>query len=167
MNSNERLMVTAMEEAAEIQQDISKALRFGVNNHHPDKPEETNGFNIMKEFHQLRAVMDMLNMSGIISDISEEMKSQVYRDKISAVEKWDQTSETIEQESKWIRIEERLPSCAQAVYISVNNKDRNDVLKAYYKDGEFYVEPGLSLNVTKMTEAWQPRTIPEPYRGEK
>lgn len=51
MNKGEYLMVVAAEECAEIQENIAKAIRFGVDNHHPDKPETTNGYEILKEFN--------------------------------------------------------------------------------------------------------------------
>jgi hypothetical protein len=37
MKESERLLIVAMEECAEIQQEISKALRFGTENHHPGR----------------------------------------------------------------------------------------------------------------------------------
>ena len=97
MKSNENLLVVAMEECAEIQQDISKALRFGASNYPPSNPNITNGENIMKEFNQLRAVMDMLVLRGIISPLSESEQNRIYRDKIDAVEKWEQYSKNIGQ----------------------------------------------------------------------
>ena len=53
MTVYENLMVTAMEECAEIQKEISKALRFGINNHHPDEPEITNGG---EDFNRVSAI---------------------------------------------------------------------------------------------------------------
>lgn len=95
MTREENLMVIAMEECAEIQQEISKALRFGVDNHHPNEPDITNGERILKEFHQLRAVMDMLIINRIIQPISESKQSEIYRDKVSAVEGWQEYSQEI------------------------------------------------------------------------
>lgn len=51
----------------------------------------------MKEFNQLRAVMDMLVLRGIISPLSESEQNRIYRDKIDAVEKWEQYSKNIGQ----------------------------------------------------------------------
>lgn len=95
MKTEECLLVTAMEECAEIQQEISKALRFGVESHHPDNSEMTHGKLIMKEFYQLRAVMDMLVVKRIIPPISEFEQNQIYRDKWAAVEKWEAYSKSI------------------------------------------------------------------------
>lgn len=95
MNYYENMMVVANEECAEVQKEISKALRFGIDNHHPDEPNITNGERILKEFHQLRAVMDMLVIHRIIPALPEEQIHQVYRDKIEAIEKWGKYSEEI------------------------------------------------------------------------
>lgn len=95
MTREENLMVIAMEECAEIQQEISKALRFGVDNHHPNEPDITNGERILKEFHQLRAVMDMLIINRIIQPISESKQNEIYKDKVSAVEGWQEYSQEI------------------------------------------------------------------------
>lgn len=100
MNSKERLMIVAMEECAEVQQEISKALRFGVNNYHCDNPDITNGERILKEYYQLKAVMDMLVIQRIIPTITEEEKYRIYNDKVEAVEKWEQYSKQVEENKK-------------------------------------------------------------------
>lgn len=95
MNKGEYLMVVAAEECAEIQENIAKAIRFGVGNHHPDKPETTNGYEILKEFHQLKAVIDMLIIGRHIPGISHEEANKIYRDKVDAVEHWHMYSKGI------------------------------------------------------------------------
>lgn len=95
MNHSENLLVVASEECAEIQKEIAKALRFGTDNHHPDEPEKTNGERIIAEFHQLRAVMDMLVIQGILPAMTDSEISAIYRDKVEAVEKWEQYSKHI------------------------------------------------------------------------
>lgn len=50
MTHSENLLIIAAEECVEIQQEIAKALRFGLQNHHPKKPELTNEKRIMQEF---------------------------------------------------------------------------------------------------------------------
>ena len=97
MKHEENLMVIALEECAEVQQEISKALRFGVENHHPDEPFITNGERILKEFHQLRAVIDMLVEEKIIHGLPEEEQNQIYYDKVANIEKWEKYSRSIGQ----------------------------------------------------------------------
>lgn len=72
MNYNENLLVVAQEECAEIQQAISKTLRFGEDNYHPLRPEVTNGYDVVREFYQLSAVMDMLIRAEVLPDIGKD-----------------------------------------------------------------------------------------------
>ena len=95
MKHDENLLVVAMEESAELQQELSKALRFGAENYHPDEPNISNAWRIQREFHQLRAVIDMLIIRRIISPMPESEQSRIYRDKVEQVEKWERYSESI------------------------------------------------------------------------
>lgn len=95
MTRGEYLMVVAAEECAEIQENISKAIRFGVDNHHPDKPDTTNSYQILKEFNQLKAVIDMLIIGRHIPGISDEEAKGIYRDKVEAVKDWHMYSKRI------------------------------------------------------------------------
>lgn len=92
MNHSENLLVVASEECAEIQKELAKALRFGTDSYHPDEPEKTNGERIVTEFHQLRAVMDMLVKQDILPAMTDSEIFAVYRNKVEAVEKWEQHS---------------------------------------------------------------------------
>lgn len=56
MTKNENLLVTLMEECAELQQAVSKALRFGMDGCRPGSPERNNEHDIMVEYYQLVAV---------------------------------------------------------------------------------------------------------------
>ena len=53
MQESENLYVVAMEECAELQQALSKGLRFGMYNHHPDRPYQTNAQEVLQEYYQL------------------------------------------------------------------------------------------------------------------
>ena len=66
MNRIENELITAMEECAEIQKEISKALRFGLNNHHPDQPDFSNAENIILEYIQLKAVIEKLQADQVL-----------------------------------------------------------------------------------------------------
>jgi hypothetical protein len=87
MNKVEYLLICLMEEAAEIQQAAAKALRFGLDNHHPDRME-TNAQELQKELTDLDATRSML--------ISENALPSGYHfitPKIKKVERYMQISE--------------------------------------------------------------------------
>ena len=60
MDKIENLYIVASEECAEMQQCISKILRFGGSSHHPDKPDKTNETELFTEYYQLQSVMEMI-----------------------------------------------------------------------------------------------------------
>ena len=72
MNSIENLYVVASEECAEIQQCISKILRFGESNHHPDRPGDTNARELLIEYYQLQGIMEMIIDNGVLGHMSEK-----------------------------------------------------------------------------------------------
>ena len=81
MNATEHLLVVLGEECAEVQQNIAKALRFGLDDHHPDKTE-TNRRLITNELADLFAVYEMLVESKELPRITAEQiskkKTRVY-----------------------------------------------------------------------------------------
>lgn len=68
MNKIEYLLTCAMEECSEIQKDISKSLRFGLDNYAPNSIK-SNKENIVYEFIDLLAVINMLYESKALDDI--------------------------------------------------------------------------------------------------
>lgn len=89
LNKTEHLLTIVLEECAEIQQNVSKALRFGFDNYHPDKLGISNGTQILEEFNRLKAVIDMLVIGRHIQPISENRSHEIYRKKIEDIEKWE------------------------------------------------------------------------------
>ena len=87
MNKAENLLITASGKCAEISENISNVLRFGKNGKtdNTDNTDNTYGFNIVKEFIQLQAVIDMMMDNGIIDKISLEESRAIYWDKVSSV----------------------------------------------------------------------------------
>lgn len=75
------LFVCLMEEAAEVQQAVSKLIRFGSNNHNPKTPERTNVDDIMTEYYQLQAVMELLQEKGKLPILSPEEIRYIKKDK--------------------------------------------------------------------------------------
>ena len=72
MNNIENLYIVASEECAEMQQCISKILRFGESNHHPDRPNDTNAIELLTEYYQLQSVMEMIIDHGVLGHMSEK-----------------------------------------------------------------------------------------------
>lgn len=82
MNIREHLLVCLSEEAAEVIQAVSKALRFGINDRNPTLPDAiSNGGNILKEVAELLAVVEMLQEEGALGpslcDVTEVKKRRV------------------------------------------------------------------------------------------
>ena len=95
MTREENLIVVAAEECNELAKELMKAMRFGPDGCHPDEPDITNSERILIEYTQLRAVMDMLIINRAIKPIPKEWENQIYRDKVSTVEHWEQYSKEI------------------------------------------------------------------------
>ena len=68
MNITEHLLVCLSEECAEVAQEVSKALRFGLSEVMPGQPL-TNEERIAREFVDLLAVYEILEMEGYLPRI--------------------------------------------------------------------------------------------------
>ena len=66
MNTTEHLLTCLAEECAELQQAISKALRFGLQDRYPGS-NTTNAQDIAKESIDVLAVIELVQEQGIIS----------------------------------------------------------------------------------------------------
>lgn len=88
MTREEHLLTVLNEEAVEIAQAVDKALRFGLQNHHPDRPRETNELEILTEYYQLQGVMDMLVAEDIIKDLDPQAVHDIKAAKGIAVRKY-------------------------------------------------------------------------------
>lgn len=86
MTKSENLLITLAEECAEVQQAISKTLRFGKNCYNPATPQITNELEVLTEYHQLIAVMEMLVDSGVLSQLSDKDIAKIKADKKCKVE---------------------------------------------------------------------------------
>jgi hypothetical protein len=81
MNRTEHLLICATEECAELQQAISKALRFGLDDGSPDR-QTTNAEDIMKEYTDLISVMMMLLEAGAVKDFNMDRAIEAKREKV-------------------------------------------------------------------------------------
>ena len=89
MNSEEYLLIVAMEESAELAQKISKGLRFGMDNYHPDDINQMpNAYRIIDEFYQLQSVIRRLQETGTLPSVSGDMASNPWSDKTNKVERY-------------------------------------------------------------------------------
>lgn len=85
MTERENLYQVMQEECSEIIQATSKIIRFGEHNHHPNKPLVTNASELMTEYYQLQAVMEILQENNILPVLSEEEIVQIKDNKKAKV----------------------------------------------------------------------------------
>ncbi|MDT2849268.1 hypothetical protein P7H60_08830 [Vagococcus carniphilus] len=88
MKRSEHLLVCLMEECAEVQQAVAKSLRFGLEDHHPKRPDLTNEAEILTEFYQLVAVMDLLQEEEMISSLSEVEVERIKKRKLEKLDEY-------------------------------------------------------------------------------
>lgn len=88
MKRSEHLLVCLMEECAEVQQAVAKSLRFGLEDHHPERPDLTNEAEILTEFYQLVAVMDLLQEEEIIATLSEVEVERIKKRKLEKLDEY-------------------------------------------------------------------------------
>lgn len=92
MQQFENILVTISEECAEIQQAVSKALRFGLENHHPNNPDVTNADDIVFEFIQLQALIEHLQGYEMLPQWDDFTVQTMKNNKIRNVAKWQEVS---------------------------------------------------------------------------
>lgn len=92
MTKQENLLVTTNEECCEIGQAIDKALRFGMNASHPNNPARSNAMDILVEYYQLQAMMEMLQNENILPTLSDKHINLIKTEKIDKVKKYQQIS---------------------------------------------------------------------------
>lgn len=103
MKQLENILVTVSEECAEIQQAVSKSLRFGLDNHHPDNPDVTNADDILYEFIQLQALIESLQEHNKLPKWDDFTVQTIKNNKIKNVVKWQAVSAecgTLQEESE-------------------------------------------------------------------
>jgi len=94
MTRHENLLLVTSEECAEVSQEISKVMRFGADNHHPETLE-TNEYKLMVEYYQLVTMMDMLIGAGIVHELPSEEVTNIKAKKKANVLKYQGISEAL------------------------------------------------------------------------
>jgi len=84
----EHLLVCLIEECAEVQKAVSKALRFGLDDHAPDNPTITNDIDIANECVDLLAIIEMLRDENIIPSQNTSQMLQAKKDKVAKYMKY-------------------------------------------------------------------------------
>lgn len=83
MNRNEHLMTILIEECSEVQKEVSKAMRFGLDDWSPfDDTKTTNRESISAELSDLIGTAMMLRDEGLIDDFLIESKIKNKQEKI-------------------------------------------------------------------------------------
>ncbi len=83
MNKIENISITIMEECAEVQQAISKSLRFGYDCCNPSNPNTNNAIDILTEYYQLEAMMELLiSEAGLDKYLSIDEIIQIKNNKV-------------------------------------------------------------------------------------
>lgn len=91
MKKYENDYVVAMEECSEIIQVLSKIMRFGLYNNHPDRPSETNKDDLIKEYYQFQAVMEKIFFENQIKPSNVEIDT-IKAKKLDKMGKWLEVS---------------------------------------------------------------------------
>ena len=90
MNNIENLLVITAEECAEVQQAISKALRFGVDNYYEEQC--TNATQIMTEYYQLQAMVEELQKHQVLPYLTYSDIFNIKKSKIEKVNHYNEES---------------------------------------------------------------------------
>lgn len=82
MTRTEYLLICLLEELGETAQAVSKALRFGLDNYHPDDPTTDNADLISHELNDVLAVAGMLQAGNELSHILDSRMIISKQDKV-------------------------------------------------------------------------------------
>lgn len=119
MNKTEYLLSVLTEEGGEVIQAATKAVRFGLDSHHPQR-DTTNETDLLVEFNQMVAVMEMLYKEGIVRRLSPAKESEIRRKKKAMVSSFMQ--EATNPASKPLSLDELLKMHGKPVRYRCNGE---------------------------------------------
>ena len=88
MIREENILLTIMEECSEVQQAVSKVLRFGAHNYHPGRPGTENWYEVLEEYYHLVAVVEYAQAFGIFPSLGKNESDLIKITKVAKMEKW-------------------------------------------------------------------------------
>lgn len=96
MNNVENIALTTIEECAEVSQALSKCLRFGFNSYNPTEPKFNNIQEVLNEYYQLEAMMELLLTETGLQDIySIDTIIQIKDNKIKKFKSYQEVSKKL------------------------------------------------------------------------
>lgn len=95
MTRDEYLLDVVAEECAEIQQAVSKILRFGPRSFHPNNPVVSNSEQMLVEYYQLEAMIAMLLDFGIVNPLNATDIDRIREYKKEKVKKYMEVSKSL------------------------------------------------------------------------
>lgn len=95
MTKNQHLLVKVSEECAEISQVACKAIIFGPKNHAPGDYDTDNANDIITEYYQLTAIIEMLQEEKVLPIYDEEKINDIKSDKKSRIKSWMKYSDKL------------------------------------------------------------------------
>lgn len=96
MNRTEHLLCCLAEEAAEVAHRVSKALRFGLTEIQPGQ-DLTNAQRIGQEFHDMLAIVELLEEAGALDRPSDTHAIDRKRNKVLAYMEYAEQCGTLER----------------------------------------------------------------------
>lgn len=92
MTIPENLLMTLSEESSEVIQAVAKIMRFGLYSSNGDG-STNNELDLLTEFHQLNAVMEMLYERGIIHELPPDEVTRIREEKKRKVLQYQKLSQ--------------------------------------------------------------------------
>lgn len=102
MTKAEYLLTCLIEECAEVQQDVTKSIRFGLADRYPaDAP--TNQEKLMVEILHVLAVVELLEQDEVLDAVDADLYNKILEDKKKKTKRWMRYSRecgTLEEERR-------------------------------------------------------------------